>query len=345
MKELLLEFLAAPQTLNPIELTVLSSKGDEIIDGYLTGEDEKEIFPIIDGIPRMTRGSFGESRDSLAERHGAGRVPEAPEAGSPSMSKKERKTRNGFDLQISRSGAATHFLKRTPEVFCAAIGVPPEEAADRLSGKRMLDAGAGGGQYTFDALNLGAEVIALDINRVGLSFLYDQVKDHPRAHVVEGSILQLPVRTESIHLAFSVGVLHHTANLQLGLYEMARCTRVGGDLVVGVYGKYRFWRYYTLLRVLTTRIPLRLLWYLCYPLAVISYLPGLQQACHPWVERKEPFRSRVTGAFDHFHPPYQGYYSVEEILGWFEELECFSSPTFTPFGACKAAKIKTLEKI
>ncbi len=339
-----MEFLAAPQTLNPLKLAVLSSERGEIIDGYLTGNDEKEIFPIIDGIPCMIPGSFGERRDSLVERYGSRHVPDAPETGFPYLSKKEVKTRNGFDLQISRTGAATHFLKRTPEVFCSAIGVSLEEAAAWLSGKLMLDAGAGGGQYTFDALNLGAEVIALDINRIGLSFLYNQVKDHPRAHVMEGSVLQLPIRTECINLAFSVGVLHHTANLLLGFHEIARCTRVGGNLVLGVYGKYRFWRYYTLLRILTTRIPLRLLWYLCYPLAVISYVPGLHQVCHPWVERKEPLRSRVTGAFDHFHPPYQGYYSREEISGLFEDLECFSSMVFTPFGACKATKSKALEK-
>ena len=343
MKESLLKFLTAPETHNPLQITVLSKEEGEIIDGYLTGSGNEEIFPVIDGIPCMIPGSFARRRGTLLERYGAEKIPEAPGSTAPYLTRKELKTRSGFDHQIARSGAATYFLQRVPHVFCAAIGVALEEAPTQLSGKVMLDAGAGGGQYTFDALNLGAEVIALDINTVGLQSLHRQISAHSRAHVVEGNLLQLPLRTESIDLAFSMGVLHHTANVRKGFGELARCTRLGGDVVVGVYPKYRLWRYYTLLRLFTTRLPLRLLWYLCYPLALISYIPGLGQLCHPWVEKQEPFQSRVTGAFDHFHPPYQGYYSPEEITGWFHELRCFSPPVFTPFGACKATKIKKLE--
>lgn len=312
-------------------LTALAGQADCVEEGVLSCPGCGEVFPIVAGIPRLAETSAAEY-DWFLKKHGYS----SRQGERQSLTDSAIKTRAGFNEQFRSSFyAPVHalkedFAKRDHKNFFLATETTAATAATLLENKVFLDVGAGAGQYSYDALSFGATVISLDMNDVGLTTYHRAFRDCPRQHIVYGSALRMPVKTECVDYAWSMGVLHHTDDLLQGFQEMTRVLRITGILNVGVYYQYKCWPYYAYMRKLTTHLPFFALWPLCHVLACCSYLPRLSFLAHPWVERKEPYKSRLTGAFDHFHPPIQGYYTVQQVASWYEELGCFTDVHMTP---------------
>jgi ubiquinone/menaquinone biosynthesis C-methylase UbiE len=95
----------------------------------------------------------------------------------------------------------------------------------RYRGKRVLDAGCGGGRYSVAWRLLGARhVTGIDISATGIEDARQRVAARGLDDVVFqlGSALELPFPDGSFDVVFSNGVLHHTPDWRLGVREVVR---------------------------------------------------------------------------------------------------------------------------
>jgi SAM-dependent methyltransferase/uncharacterized protein YbaR (Trm112 family) len=314
-----------------LQLTPLVQQDEHIEEGVLACAACGAVFPVAGGIPRLAETSAVEF-DWLLKKHGC--RSRQPRQACPTRT--SRKTREGFNEQFRTAFHAPvqtlrgDFAARDHKNFFLATETSATTAQSLFEGKIFLDVGCGAGQYSYDALSFGATVISLDMNDVGLTTYHQAFRDHPSQHAIQASALKLPLKTECVDYAWSMGVLHHMDDMLQGFLEMARVLTVGGFHNVGVYYQYKHWQYYAALRKVTTHMPFFALWPWCHLVACLSYIPRLSFLAHPWVERHERYRSRLTGAFDHFHPPIQGYYAPQQVASWYDELGCFDNAHMTP---------------
>lgn len=102
------------------------------------------------------------------------------------------------------------------------------ETKDKLA----LDAGCGGGRYTYALAQLGFR------NVIGLDFSPKNIETAQRLRnfsslenvsFVQGDVLNLPFADASFDFVFSNGVLHHTSSIEQGLREIKRVLRNKGQ--------------------------------------------------------------------------------------------------------------------
>lgn len=106
-------------------------------------------------------------------------------------------------------------------------GIPLAE----IAGRRILDAGCGGGRYTIAWRLLGAaEVVGVDISAVNIATATQRLAEAQIDGVrfLEGNVLALPFPATDFDLVFSNGVLHHTVDWRRGIDELLRVLRPGG---------------------------------------------------------------------------------------------------------------------
>jgi len=109
-------------------------------------------------------------------------------------------------------------------------------------GTRLLDVAAGSGAVTLQALELGAEVVATDFAPGMVELLSRRVAeaghDDVVVEVMDGQALELEDATFDV--AISMLGLMFFPDLAAGVRELARVTRVGGQVAVGVWDLDRF---------------------------------------------------------------------------------------------------------
>ena len=100
-----------------------------------------------------------------------------------------------------------------------------------FQGKKALDAGCGGGRYTFALKKIGfGEVIGVDISKPGLKNCRTRLAEKGTSGISykEGTVLDLPFKGESFDFVYSNGVLHHTNDIVKGIHELLRVLKQGG---------------------------------------------------------------------------------------------------------------------
>lgn len=114
-------------------------------------------------------------------------------------------------------------------------GEPP----DHFRGKRCLDAGCGGGRYSFAMAHMGAaEVVGVDVGEEGLSDARRRADAIGASNLEfrQASLLELPFEDAEFDFVCCCGVLHHTPGVEQGLRECFRVLRPGGSCYLLLYG-------------------------------------------------------------------------------------------------------------
>lgn len=246
-------------------------------------------------------------------------------------------TTTRFGYQWQRAGASLRpGLFTSAETFLDFIApVAQQDFRDQV----VLDAGCGAGRFTRLASEFGSRaVVGVDLSdSVEVSF--EATRSLPNVLIVQASLERLPL-TPSFDYAFSVGVLHHTAEPEVSFREVASRLRPGGRMSAWVYaleGNEWVVRFVDPVRKnLTSKLPLPLLRTLSYGLAVPLYL--VTKAVYGPVGRNPKlnrlrerlfyfdylfFLSRFTFAdialiiFDHLHPSLAEYIPRAELESWF----------------------------
>lgn len=207
-----------------------------------------------------------------------------------------------------------------------------------FAGRRVLDVGAGSGRHSFQAAELGAEVVAVDL---GASIDVARRNLPTRVLTVQADAEALPFAREAFDLVMSIGVLHHLPDPAGALRAIVPFARRGGYVHVYLYWTgQRGWhrtvlRLVTSVRHVTTRIPHRALHVLCYPLAAV--LEAIFVTPHRLARRISrmrrlsanlplktyadyPFGVLVNDQFDRLSAPLERRYTASEVRRLLETM-------------------------
>ncbi len=117
---------------------------------------------------------------------------------------------------------------------------------DDISGKRILEVGAGSARDSFDLAALGAEVYTLDYAPASLDIIQKQNEnlEHPTIPI-GGDAFALPFPDNTFDLVFHQGLLEHFREEEGIIAENARVTKPGGYVIVDVPQR---WHIYTVIK-------------------------------------------------------------------------------------------------
>jgi 2-polyprenyl-3-methyl-5-hydroxy-6-metoxy-1,4-benzoquinol methylase len=138
--------------------------------------------------------------------------------------------------------------------FAQQPGAPPFSALipfDELSGKNVLEVGCGSGVHTRLLAAAGANVSAVDLTPTAVELTTKRLAlEGLLADVREADAESLPFPTASFDFVWSWGVIHHSADTQRVIAEIARVLRPGGRLGIMVYHRtsLTYWLNYVVYR-------------------------------------------------------------------------------------------------
>ncbi len=264
MREKLLEVLVEPGTQSELKLENVRGTGGIIDEGELVSVQTGARYPIVRGIPRFV------SSDNYAHSFGT-------------QWNKFREVQLDSDTRASRS--TTRFDSETGW------------SADEIRGKWVLDAGCGAGRFSEVAASRGAELVALDYSSA-VDAVQTTLAGHENAHVVQGSILEPPLRNAAFDFAYCIGVVQHTPDRERAIVEVTRTVKVGGRFCFTIYARQPWTKLNAkyLVRPLTQRLSEQTL---------LSAIERAMPVVFPITDRL--FRAPFVGKFARFLIPVANY--------------------------------------
>jgi len=146
--------------------------------------------------------------------------------GAMSFKKKSKsrivESEEGYDLYASRYDESQFYLNsfEREKLF---------ELCDDLSGKKVLDIGAGTGRIVGEIERFGGEVTALDISE---KMLKELAKKHSGMEMVKADVRNMPFKDDSFDAAFALFLIVHLKSLDEAFREVYRVLKPGGFLML-----------------------------------------------------------------------------------------------------------------
>ncbi len=291
MRTELLQWLRCPECKGVLEAIVDERKENQILEGTLTCRCQRQ-YPIRNAVPRFA------SREAYAASFGF-------EWGMHRTTQLDSANQNGL----------------SEKMFQSRIDFP----LSRLQGQRVLDAGCGMGRYAEVAARHGAIVIGVDLSQA-IEVAYQNIGFRDNVHLIQADLFHLPFEEETFDFIYSYGVLHHTPCAEKAFGKLPPLLKKGGTLSMFVYDNYNkaivysshFWRTWT------TRLPRRLLYYLCafsIPAYFVYRLPLIGQMLKGIfvISMEKDWRWRWLDTFDWYSPKYQSKHTHAGVSQWFEK--------------------------
>jgi 2-polyprenyl-3-methyl-5-hydroxy-6-metoxy-1,4-benzoquinol methylase len=115
-----------------------------------------------------------------------------------------------------------------------------------LNGKRVLDVGCGQGVMCNLSARKNASVVGIDMSFSSLRASKQGARElgvTDNVHFVQADAENLPFRSSAFDTVLSIGVLHHTPNIQNGINEIQRIIQVNGQIIIMLYrrGNPKWW--------------------------------------------------------------------------------------------------------
>jgi SAM-dependent methyltransferase/uncharacterized protein YbaR (Trm112 family) len=333
----LADLLRCPCCKARLALHPIADADADIRDGFLECAACRVLYPIIRGVPRMIRNAFEDYRDFYYRHQGAialisGQEEIAGRIGRLSPSVFDRRSNESFSFQWS----VYQYQDRT--WFKDDLDLRKQEflynmdlQAEQLRGALLLDAGCGNGRLTASLAGYGAEVIGMDLSR-SVERAAENVRAFAngtsgaagRVHFVQGNILEPPFAESTFDHIHTSGVLHHTPDPERALHSFLSLGKPGGRAYVQMYRRREAWVRIVngVLRTVTCRLPVPLLYQICYAM-VPAHTRLIELVA--WARGEEtPIanasrRERAVSMFDHFSPRYQFRYTAEQLHAMLEQ--------------------------
>jgi SAM-dependent methyltransferase len=318
------EYLVDPETKESLELEVTESKGDLVESGFLKSGANK--YPIVRGIPRFVEfKSKNYSKSFGYQWHKWPRVQfESDNIGKPM----EGHTRRMWEI---------------------IIGVNENEIS--LENQTIVDIGCGPGRFIDVARFKGARVIGIDYSNA-VEVAKDNFKNDPNVCICQADALNLPLKSNSIDGAFTIGVLHHTPNPEKGLNQAWSSLRNGGWFAISVYEKGRYYDYSTvqlwrkifkaLWPVLGHYPPLVYTYFTIYAFGpLVNLIPSLERVIRvffPFVKLPD-LNWSLLDTFDSVTPSYQSAHESYEVFSWLKKAS-FTNIEPTNWGSTSYRGVK-----
>lgn len=205
MRPAALEYLACPTCQQPLTLDPPVAPGADghVMAGTLVCRGKACRYTIRDGVPVLLPGEVNPLSSETAGR---------------------------FDQQWTHWRQLADYYEKQYLDWVAPI------TREDFAGKVVLEGGCGKGRHSHVVAGFGPRaLVALDLGQSAW-VAFANTRELPNVHVAVGDLHNPPVRPV-IDLAFSVGVLHHLPDPALGFARLASRVRVGGRVVVWVYGQ------------------------------------------------------------------------------------------------------------
>lgn len=100
----------------------------------------------------------------------------------------------------------------------------------------LFDGGAGSGEFLRRALaaDFAKNVIALEYDAHNFQRLQDNLGSDPRAKLIRGSLLEIPLADESVDMVMSTQVIEHIQDHEKAAAELCRILKSGGHALITV---------------------------------------------------------------------------------------------------------------
>jgi len=334
MKIRLIELLCCPVCRDDLKLEVFL-ECDEPEEGILHCIACKRPYPLIGGIPRLLP-------DALAHL-----VPVFhPEffqkyktAMTPFLTRCVKKGNQWWGAESRTVSSYSYQWRKFREMFrqweeVFRQSIDPIEPTF-FKGKLGLDAGCGFGRSLYYAASYGAEMIGMDLSE-SVEAARVNTRHLPNVHLIQADIFHPPLRERSLDFLYSIGVLHHLPDPKRAFLGLTRLLKPSAPVFSWVYsrGKGHQIALFTLMRMVSTRLPLRLLDVVCLGLAagqwalwIAPYMlfnrfkltGGIARRLPFTLYAQYPFRVLHADWFDGLSVPLVNYYRREEIAEWFHE--------------------------
>ncbi|HDZ77090.1 MAG TPA: class I SAM-dependent methyltransferase [Candidatus Omnitrophica bacterium] len=204
-----------------------------------------------------------------------------------------------------------------------------------VRGRQGIDVGSGCGYDTYIMAknNPGVRLVSMDSSE-GIYTTKEITSTLNNVAAVRSSVLDMALKDNIFDFAYSFGVLHHTPDPEGGLKEIARVIKKGAPAYLYLYDdhrdnptKYFILKIIRILRLITTRIPRRILYvisFLASPFVVIFFSYPARffsrfKATSSFSE-KIPFNfgkglfSLTGDLYDRFGAPIEYRFSKEDIM-------------------------------
>lgn len=107
-----------------------------------------------------------------------------------------------------------------------------------LRGKKVLEVGCGLGGHSEQLCNLGADLTAIDLAPMSITFTRRRLSlKKLKADVIEADCEQLPFDDNTFDFIWSWGVIHHSPNTKKCADEITRVLKPGGELRIMLYNQ------------------------------------------------------------------------------------------------------------
>ncbi|MEE2610095.1 MAG: methyltransferase domain-containing protein [Acidobacteriota bacterium] len=335
MRRSALEVLRCPECAGCLTLRAFDETS-EVEEGMLTCDFCDRTFPIINAIPRLLPDVYIHvvvqyhadffrrwqlDPDSFIDR-----------SSKPARTRwlsAERRTIRSYSYQWRK------FKEMYPhweQVFLDSIRpITPSF----FPGKRGLDAGCGFGRSLRYAASYGAEMFGLDLSEA-IEAARDNTRHLPNVHLVQGDIFHPPLAPAVLDFVYSIGVLHHLPDPKAGFLTLTRLLKPDAPIFIWVYLRHRGRQIaaFSLMRAISTRVPLRFLNVACLAIATGQWLAWIlpYRILHRFRATRRlarhipftlyaqyPFRVLHTDWFDGLSVPLVNYYRREHVEAWYRE--------------------------
>ena len=370
MRQEFVDLLVCPHCRAPVRLQIfrgLTVDKDEIEEGLLVCSDCSRGYPVSGGIPRMLPNALRQLRAfrrEFSQQLAQIDFRESPSEETANFEALHRLTARAFGYEWNTYEVTTRaedlitFFWLTgadPKLydkfsFDDVFSFYPEESdiqnidGSLLEGKTVLDVGCGMGKYLAVVSDYAKTVVGLDLSEALLRARSVQ-RDRKNVHLVQGNILQPPLKSAFADFVYSVGVLHHTPDTHAAFLSAASLVAPGGRLAVWLYPREKEPNPYSerihhiqddLIRPVTCRMPPPVLRAFA---AVLGRLTFVRDRA---VARHQATGSRIAGRvahyagtvavgrhrdpkiaaflnFDWYSPQYRSYHTETEVQRWYEE--------------------------
>tara|TARA_Y100000591_G_scaffold244233_1_gene215147 strand:- start:457 stop:1416 length:960 start_codon:yes stop_codon:yes gene_type:complete len=289
-----LEILKCPKDDSDLILKTNKVSNEEIIDGSLISNKNKNIYKIENNIIRFV------SNENYAK--------------SFEYQFKEFK-------KVLLDKEAENMRDHTKNMFNNITN------SENLEGKIVCEIGAGGGRFVNEALKQKPElVIVLDYSGA-IDQLRINLKEKKNILLLQADALEIPLKDNKINFSYSIGVLHHTKSVEKGFEEMCRITKPSGKVCLSVYRKGYYCNFcVTLVRKFLNLFNDRLKFKIAlnYAKIIHTYIPkkilniSLLRKIIPYVFLPNKEWS-IYDTIDSITPVYQRCFSPEEVYNLFNK--------------------------
>lgn len=194
-----------------------------------------------------------------------------------------------------------------------------------FKGKKILDAGCGIGRNSYWPLLYGAkEVVAFDHDHRIIDAAKNNLSKFKNAKILYRSIYNIKYKND-FDIAFSIGVIHHLQDPKKAVNNLINSVKRNGIVLIWVYGsEENKWivRVVNSLRLFTSKLPLKLVYFLSYLITPILwiYLKIFKQT-HPYFKQISVFKfwHLRSIVFDQLIPEIANYWTKQEALSLFDD--------------------------